>query len=65
MRINNRSSEKLEVRKELRQGDPLSSLLFSLLLEKVIQEAEINRCGIQKKTSMPPIRGWSGIVSKK
>ncbi|KAJ8915469.1 hypothetical protein NQ315_003232 [Exocentrus adspersus] len=44
--VNNRTSEEFEVRNGKRQGDPLLSVLFSLVLEKVIRDAEINRSGL-------------------
>lgn len=51
VKINNRTTEKFLVREGVRQGDPLSSVLFSLVLEKVIQDSKINRSGLmyQKK----------------
>ncbi|KAJ8917692.1 hypothetical protein NQ315_005139 [Exocentrus adspersus] len=46
VKLNNRMSEESEVRNGVRQGDPLSSVLFSLVLEKVIRDAKINRSGL-------------------
>ncbi|KAJ8913476.1 hypothetical protein NQ315_013856, partial [Exocentrus adspersus] len=39
-------SEEFEVRNGVRQGDSLSSVLFSLVVDKVIRDAEINRSGL-------------------
>lgn len=51
VRVNSRNSDIFEVREGVRQGDPMSSVLFSLCLENVIRDANINRSGLiyQKK----------------
>jgi hypothetical protein len=46
VRVNNKISEKFEIREGVRQGDPLSSVLFSIVLEKAIRDANINRTGL-------------------
>lgn len=46
VKINNSITESFEVKEGVRQGDPLSSIMFSIILEKVIQEANINRTGL-------------------
>lgn len=38
--------EKFEVKDVARQGDPLASRLFNIILEKLIQEAKIKRSGL-------------------
>lgn len=43
MRIKQGISEKFKVKKGLRQGEPLSSILFSFTLEYVIRRGNINR----------------------
>ncbi|KAJ8921292.1 hypothetical protein NQ315_013766 [Exocentrus adspersus] len=45
VKLNNQMSEEFEVRNGVRQGGPVSSV-FSLVLEKVIRDAEINRSGL-------------------
>ncbi|CAH1964684.1 unnamed protein product [Acanthoscelides obtectus] len=46
VKINSRFTEKFEVKEGIRHGDPLSSLLFNIVLEKTIQEANISRAGL-------------------
>lgn len=46
VRINKQNSQKFEVGEGVRQGDPLSSLLFSFVLEKTLRDANINRSGL-------------------
>lgn len=51
VKINHKLSEKFEVKEGVRQGDPLSSVLFNLALEGIIRKANINRMGlIYRKT---------------
>lgn len=45
VRVNGNVSQEFEVNKGLRQGDPLSTLLFNMVLEIIIRESGINRKG--------------------
>jgi len=45
VKVNGALTGNFEVRKGVRQGDPLSTLLFNLVLEKVIRAGNINREG--------------------
>ena len=45
VRIDGKTSEHFQVKSGLRQGDPLSTILFNAVLEKVIRESGINREG--------------------
>lgn len=45
VKVNNKLTENFEVKEGVRQGDPLSSLLFNVVLEMIIKEANINRSG--------------------
>lgn len=42
---NGETSDAFIVRQGLRQGDPLSTVLFNVALEKIIRDSGINRCG--------------------
>lgn len=46
MRIKNWMSGKFEVKEGVRQGDPLSCILFNLILEKIIREEKIKNMAI-------------------
>lgn len=45
VRVNGMNSKTFKVEKGIRQGDPLSALLFILLLEKVMRASGLNRNG--------------------
>lgn len=46
VRINNRTTKKIEINKRIKQGDVLSAIVFILVLERVIRETAINRVEI-------------------
>lgn len=46
IKINNAISGKFQFIEGARQGDPISSVIFCLCLEKVIRETNINREGL-------------------
>lgn len=46
VRIGNEVTENFEVGEGVKQGDPLSSTLFNLVLEYIMREANINRTGL-------------------
>ncbi|CAH0560543.1 unnamed protein product [Brassicogethes aeneus] len=45
VKINGKTSKEFQIKSVLRQGDPLSTVLFNLVLEKIIRDSRINRNG--------------------
>jgi Reverse transcriptase (RNA-dependent DNA polymerase) len=45
VRVRGEETEDFEIGTGLRQGDPLSTLLFNMILEKVLRDSHINRIG--------------------
>lgn len=43
VKVKRMTSRKFRVENGLRQGDPLSAMMFNLVLEKIIRESKINR----------------------
>lgn len=45
VKVGGEISEDFVIRTGLRQGDPLSTLLFNMILEKIIRDSQLNRVG--------------------